>query len=92
VRARNLAEFLMAMKYAEGSTLYYHFYDARTRLAAGADDFSLWMEESLEKPELARRVRAIDPFVHNLEAIRERIIEAVEEEVKRDMETAGVPQ
>jgi hypothetical protein len=30
--------------------------------------------------------------MHNLETIRERIVEAVEEEVKRDMESAGVPQ
>lgn len=90
VRARNLAEFLMAMKYAEGSTLYYHFYDARVRLGNGADDFSLWMEEGLEKPEVARKIRSIDPFMHNLESIRDRIVEAVEEEVKKDMESIGV--
>lgn len=92
VRARNLAEFLMAMKYAEASTLYYHFYDARVRLGNRADDFSQWMEESMEKSEVARRIRSIDPFMHNLNSIRERIVEAVEEEVKRDMESAGVPQ
>ena len=92
VRARNLAEFLMAMKYAEGSTLYYHFYDARVRLGNKADDFSQWLEEGMEKPEVARKIRTIDPFMHNLETIRERIIDAVEEEVKRDMESAGVPQ
>lgn len=91
VRARNLAEFLMAMKYVEESSLYYHFYDARVRLGSKADDFSQWLEEGMEKPEVARRVRAIDPFMHNLETIRERILAAVEEEVKRDMESAGVP-
>lgn len=92
VWARNLAEFLMAMKYAEGSSLYYHFYDARVRLGNGADDFSQWLEEGMNKPEVAVLIRAIDPFVHNLEAIRERIVQAVEEEVKKDMESAGVPQ
>jgi hypothetical protein len=91
VRARNLAEFLMAMKYAEGSTLYYHFYDARVRLGNKADDFSQWLEEGMEKPEVARKIGSIDPFMHNLETIRARIIEAVEEEVKQDMESAGVP-
>jgi hypothetical protein len=91
VRARNLAEFLMAMKFAEGSMLYYHFYDARVRLGNKADDFSQWLEECMEKPEVARKIRSIDPFMHNLETIRERIVEAVEEEVKRDMESAGVP-
>lgn len=92
VRARNLAEFFMAMKYIEGSSLYYHFYDARVRLGGRADDFSLWLEEGVEKPEVAKRIRAIDPFMHNLETIRERIVEAVEEEVRRDMESIGVPQ
>lgn len=92
VRARNLAEFLMAMKYVEGSSLYYHFYDARVRLGKQADDFSQWLEEGMEKPEVARTIRSIDPFMHSLETIRERIVEAVEEEVKRDMESAGVPQ
>jgi hypothetical protein len=92
VRARNLAEFLMAMKYAEASTLYYHFYDARMRLGNKTDDFSQWLEEGMEKPEVAGKVRSIDPFMHTLETIRERIVDAVEEEVKRDMESAGVPQ
>jgi hypothetical protein len=89
VRARNLAEFLMAIKYVDGSSLYYHFYDARQRLG-GADDFSNWFEEILGKDGLAKRVRAIDPFMHSIEGIRERIAAAVEDEVRQDMETAGV--
>jgi hypothetical protein len=90
VRARNLAEFLMAMKHVEESSLYYHFYDARVRLGNRVDDFSQWFDDGLEKPALAQRIRAIDPFMHNLSEIREQIIEAVEDEVTRDMESAGV--
>jgi hypothetical protein len=89
VRARNLAEFLMAIKYVDGSSLYYHFYDARHRLGGSSDDFSVWFEETLEKVDLAKRVRAIDPFMHSLEGIRELIAAAVEDEVRRDMEAAG---
>ncbi len=89
LRARNLAEFLMAVKYVEGSSLYYHFFDARQRLG-GSDDFSTWFQEALGKSELAGRVRSIDPFMHSLEGIRERIATAVEEELRRDMESAGV--
>ncbi len=88
VWARNLAEFLMAIKYVDGSSLYYHFYDARQRL--GTNDFSTWFEEALEKSDLAKRIRTIDPFMHSLEGIRERIAEAVETEVRHDMESAGV--
>ena len=89
LRAKNLAEFLMAVKYVDGSSLYYHFYDARQRLG-GTDDFSIWFEEALGKSELAKRVRSIDPFMHSLEGIRERIAAAVEDEVRQDMEAAGV--
>ena len=88
VRARNLAEFLMAIKYVDGSSLYYHFFDARQRLG-GTDDFSIWFEEVLGKSDLAKRVRAIDPFMHSLEGIRERIAAAIEDEVRQDMEAAG---
>jgi hypothetical protein len=89
VRARNLAEFLMAIKYVDASSIYYHFYDARQRLN-GSDDFSLWFEDALGKNELAKRVRAIDPFMHGIEGLRERIAAAVEDEVRQDMEAAGV--
>ncbi len=89
VRARNLAEFLMALKYVDNSALYYHFYGSKQRLHR-ADDFSTWFEESLGKSELAKRVRAIDPFMHSLEGLRERIAAAVEDEVRQDMEAAGV--
>jgi hypothetical protein len=90
VWARNLAEFLMAIKYVDGSSLYYHFYDARQRLGGGSDDFSMWFEETLAKSDLAKVIRAIDPFMHSLEGIRERISSAVEDEVRHDMESMGV--
>ena len=82
VRAKNLREFLAAIKDVDGSSLYYHFYDARLRLGVGADDFSQWFSDGLGKNKLAEKIRRIDPFMHNLEGIRERIVEAVEAEVK----------
>jgi hypothetical protein len=92
VRAQNLAEFLMALKYVDPSSLYYHFYDARVRLAGKSDDFSKWFRNELGKADLASRIASIDPFMHNLEGIRERIAAAVEDEVRRSMESAGLVQ
>jgi hypothetical protein len=86
VRAQNLAEFLTALKYIDTASVYYHFYEARTRLGGGTDDFSRWIEDVFEKKELANRIRSIDPFMHSLESIKKHIIEAVEEEVRTDME------
>ncbi|MGD1074803.1 MAG: DUF5752 family protein [Thermodesulfovibrionales bacterium] len=85
MRARNLAEFLIAVRYLDAGSIYYHFYDARSRLG-GTDDFSQWLEEDLAKKELAEKIRAMDPFMHTFEGIRQHIVEAVDEEVRKDME------
>jgi hypothetical protein len=88
LRARNLAEFLSAIKYIDPAAIYYHFFEARMRTGDGderGDDFSRWID-ALGHPDLARRLRAIDPFVHNLEDIRRSIAEAVEETVRKEME------
>ncbi len=85
VKVKNLAEFLIAVKYVDGGSIYYHFYEARTRLGSRADDFSRWIEDALGKKELAERIRTIDLFMHTIEGIRDRIAELVEEEVRSDM-------
>ena len=86
IRARNLAEFLTAIKYVDSGSIYYHFYEARIRLGGGIDDFSRWIEDAFDKKELTEKIKAIDPFMHNTEEIREHIVEAIEEEVRKDME------
>jgi len=86
IRANNLAEFLIAIRFIDSGSLYYHFFEARSRLRRESDDFSRWFEEALEKKDLVEKIRAIDPFMHTIEEIRVHIVEAVEEEVKKDME------
>jgi hypothetical protein len=86
IRARNLAEFLTALRYIDTACIYYHFYEARMRLGGGIDDFSRWVEEVFGKEDLAGRIRSIDPFMHTLDEIKNHIIEEVEEEVRKDME------
>jgi len=86
MRVKNLAEFLTAVRYIDTSSIYYHFFEARIRLGGGIDDFSRWIEDAFGKKELVGKIRSIDPFMHNLEEIRTHIEEAVEEEVRKDME------
>jgi hypothetical protein len=86
LEAKNLAEFLIALKHLDTSSIYYHFYEARIRSPEEADDFSHWFEDALGKKELACQIKSIDPFMHTLDAVRHHIIELVEEELKGDME------
>ncbi len=92
IRVKNLAEFLMAIKFVDVGSIYYHFYEARMRVGNGIDDFSKWIEESLQKKELAGRIRAIDPFMHNIEDIRKHITEQIEMELRRDIQVMGVEE
>jgi len=86
LRANNLAEFLIAIKYIDPPSIYYHFYEARVRLGSRIDDFSKWVGGTLERKDLASKIRNIDPVMHTLEAIREHLVEMVEEAVMKDME------
>ncbi|MBM4146124.1 MAG: hypothetical protein FJ240_07595 [Nitrospira sp.] len=86
MQVKNLAEFLIAIRYAELESIYYHFYEARLRPPVEVDDFSHWFGDALNKTGLADRIRSIDPFMHSLEAARQHIIELVEDELKNDME------
>ena len=87
VKTQNLAEFLVAIKHIDPGSIYYHFYDSRVRLGEGVvDDFSRWIEHSLFRKEIADRIRAIDPFMHSIESIRQHISEILEEYVRADME------
>ncbi len=49
IRAKNLAEFLAAIKFIDTGCIYYHFYEARMRLGGGIDDFSRWIEDAFKK-------------------------------------------
>ncbi len=88
IKARNLAELLMAVKHVDASSIYYHFYEARARLRRGSDDFSKWIDEVAKAPEVAMKLGNIDPFMNNLEDVRKQIAAILEEGIKKDMEEA----
>lgn len=87
VKTKNLAEFLVALQHIDAGSIYYHFYDSRVRLGEGVmDDFSMWIEHTLGRKNVAEQIRAIDPFMHSVEKIRELVKEIVEEAVRAEME------
>jgi hypothetical protein len=89
IKARNLAELMMGIKYVDERSLYHHFYEARVRLPQKRDDFSVWIETALGKDALAGAIRAIDPFMHSIEGIRTHLLELIDQEVQRDMQSTG---
>ncbi len=87
VKTKNLAEFLVAIEHIDEGSIYYHFFDSRVRLGDGiVDDFSRWVEHTLDNKQLADNIRSIDPFMLSIEQIRTHIRNVVEEHVRADME------
>ncbi|MEF9475460.1 MAG: DUF5752 family protein, partial [Candidatus Mariimomonas ferrooxydans] len=85
INVKNLADFLMALRQIDPGSIYFHFYEARIRLGKGIGDFSRWFKNSLNRKRLVKKIKTIDPFMHNIDGIREHIIEMIEEDMMRDM-------
>lgn len=62
-------------------SIYYHLIEARLRLGIHTNDFSYWVRTSLKRNELAQRIEEIDIYLHNLEEIRQMILQYVQEEM-----------
>ena len=88
-RALNLAEFLMAMRFVDSQSIYYHFYEGRRRLE-GVDDFSKWIEKTLGLPALAAKIRSIDPFMHSIEGVRDHIVKFLEDALREEIEVSSI--
>jgi len=86
LRVRNLAEFVMALRYVDPGSIYFHFYEARNRSDNRINDFSNWFASALKRDELAGRVDSLDPFMYGIEGVREQIGLLAEAELRREME------
>jgi len=80
-RAHTLEELAAGIRKMSLQTLHHHFINARLRPKLGADDFSNWIEHSLELPALARQLDTIDFYTNTLSQIREEILEILERRI-----------
>ncbi|MFO7760171.1 MAG: DUF5752 family protein [Thermodesulfobacteriota bacterium] len=55
------------------STIFYHFIDARRRVAEGKDDFRAWLENWEECSGLCEKLADLDPYFDTLNKLRSRI-------------------
>jgi hypothetical protein len=63
-------------------SVYFHFIESRLHSRHKTDDFSVWIEESLNMPSLARKIKQIDVSVYTLEGLRSRMIQLIDEYLK----------
>jgi hypothetical protein len=63
-------------------SLYYHFIESRLETKLQTDDFSNWIQESLQLPDLAKKIRGIDIHMYDLEGLRSRITALIDEHLE----------
>lgn len=79
-----LRAFRHAIAEVEVSAIYYHVFEARHRLGSSENDFSVWAFQSLGMPELAHRLRSINPYLGSLERLRSALISVCDEFIARE--------
>lgn len=76
--AYNLQSLREELNSISVDSIYFHFIESRLHTQLETDDFSRWIEESLNMPDLAARIRNIDIHIYTLEGLRKRLIELID--------------
>jgi Family of unknown function (DUF5752) len=79
-----LKPFRHALVEVEVSAIYYHVFEARHRLSNSENDFSTWTLQSLGMPDLAHKLRSINPYLGSLERLRSVLIGVCDEFIARE--------
>lgn len=90
LEAGTLRAFRRALADVEVSAIYYHVFEARHRLNSSENDFSAWALQSLGMPDLAHRLRSINPYLGSLERLRSALISLCDEFIAREPAISGM--
>jgi hypothetical protein len=74
LESRTLREFREAISEVDVSAIYFHVFEAHLRLQREENDFSAWIRNSLNLPDLADRMRALNPYLGSLERLRSSLL------------------
>lgn len=77
--AYDLKSFRQLLPTVSVYSIYLHFIESRIETGFETDEFSTWIEKSINIPDLAQRIRRIDINVYTLEELRSRIIQLIDE-------------
>jgi hypothetical protein len=72
-----LTEFREGLERLSHASIYYHFLISRLRLQLKTNDFSNWLESSMDRPDLARRINRIDIYTNTLDSARDQMVRIV---------------
>jgi len=78
----DLREFVEALRKISLGSLFFHVFDSRLRLGKGLNDFSIWLQYSLDETKLAEEIDRLDPYTYTLEGLRSALIQLVEKRIK----------
>jgi hypothetical protein len=75
--AGTLEELCAGIRQLSLHTLHHHFISSRLREPLRVNDFSNWIEDGLEMPELAAKLNQIDFYMNTLEGVRREILQTL---------------
>jgi small-conductance mechanosensitive channel len=78
----DLREFVEALRKISLGSLYFHVFESRLRLGKGLNDFSTWMQDTLDEAELGDAIARLDPYTYTLEGLRLTLIQLIEKRIK----------
>jgi hypothetical protein len=78
--AWTLAELAEGIRHLGHQSLHYHFINSRLRLQLKTNDFSFWIEHSLNHPWLAARLNRIDFYNDTLDDLRQDLLAILEQQ------------
>jgi small-conductance mechanosensitive channel len=81
-QASDLREFVETLRKISLGSLYFHIFESRLRLGRGLNDFSTWMQGSLDESELGEEIARLDPYTYTLEGLRSTLIRLIEKRIK----------
>ncbi len=79
--ASDLESFGQAISEVGIYSLFYHLIESRVRMHTSTNDFSLWLREQLDEPELAGQIEHLSPYVYNLYEIRTRLTDLIQRRI-----------
>lgn len=78
----DLREFVEALRKISLGSLYFHVFESRLRLGRGMNDFTIWLQDSLDEIEIGEEIARLDPYTYTLEGLRSAFIQLIEKRIQ----------